>query len=178
MASAQKKVIVRLAGGALAWGYLAQAGFISAGPDGDQIELIEVDARAKSILLKEITAIFYVKDFNLDDQTEPERLGRRSFPARPRSEGLWVKVEFNELAPLEGVVSFDLAFIDGLLESKGIFMTPPDGRSNAVKLFIPRSSIRGLEVLGWVSSPTKKLAEKTAKQAALALQAGLFENEE
>jgi hypothetical protein len=177
MASAQKKVIVRMAGGSLAWGYLAQAGFLNVGLNGDQIDLIEVDARAKSILLKEIVAISYVKDFNLDDKVEPERLGRRSFPVRPRNEGLWVKVEFHEIASLEGVVSFNMGFIDELLESKGIFLTPPDGRSNAVKVFVPRSSMRGLEVLGWVSSPGKKLAEKTAKQVALAMQAGLFENE-
>jgi hypothetical protein len=176
MAAAQKKVIVRMTGGSLAWGYLAQTGFLGGGPAGNQVELIEVDGRAKSILLSDIVAISYVRDFNLDDRVEPERLGRRSFPVRPRNEGLWVRVEFNELAPLEGVVSFDMGFIDELLESKGVFLTPPDGRSNAVRVFVPRSSMRGLEVLGWVSSPTKKLAEKTAKQVALAMQAGLFED--
>jgi hypothetical protein len=41
-------------------------------------------------------------------------------------------------------------------------------------VFVPRTAIRTLEVLGWVSSPTKKLAEKTAKQVERAMQAGLF----
>ncbi len=92
---------------------------------------------------------------------------------------MWVRVEFlRELAPLEGLLSFDLGFLDGVLEERGIFMTPPDGRGNTLRVFVPRTAIRTLEVLGWVSSPTKKLAEKTAKQAERAMQAGLFEERE
>jgi hypothetical protein len=172
MASAQKKVIIRQAGGKLAFGYLASSAFIS----DSHLELIEVDARVNPIPLNEIQAIFYVKDFNLDDAAEPERLGRRTFPIRPKSEGLWVRIEFQSLAPLEGIVTIDLAFLDTLSESRGLFLTPPDGRGNTVRLFIPRHSIRSLEVLGLITSPTRKLAEKTAKQAALALQAGLFDD--
>jgi hypothetical protein len=171
MASAQKKVIVRMTGGEIAWGYLSSASFSSSG----QIELIEVGARAKVLQINQIQAIYYVKDFNLDDPTDPERLGRRAFPIRPKSEGLWVRLEFQSLAPLEGIIVVDLAFLDTLLDCQGLFLTPPDGRGNTVRLFIPRHSIRSLEVLGLITSPTRKLGEKTAKQAALALQAGLFE---
>jgi hypothetical protein len=171
MASAQKKVVIRSTGGAIAWGYLASDGFLQ----DEKLELIEIDARAKLLLLNEVQAVSYVKDFNLDDPVDPERLGRRSFLIRPKLEGLWVRIEFHELAPLEGIVTVDLPFLDTLLKNQGIFLTPPDGRGNTVRLFIPRHSIRSLEVLGFISSPTRKLAEKTAKQAALALQAGLFE---
>jgi hypothetical protein len=172
MASAQKKVIVRMTGDRLAFGYLASGSLLP----GAQLELIEVDARVNLIPIKDIQAIFYVKDFNLDDPIEPERLGRRTFPMRPKSEGLWVRLEFHSLAPLEGIVAIDLAFLDTLLECQSFFLTPPDGRGNTVRLLIPRHSIRSLEVLGLVTSPTRKLAEKTAKQAALALQAGLFDD--
>jgi hypothetical protein len=171
MASGQKKVVIRRSGGALAWGYLPASGFVV----GGMVELIEVDARAKVIALNEIQTIAYVKDFNLDDPVEPERMGRRSFPARPRGEGLWVRVEFNELAPLEGLVGFDVGFLDTLIGSIGLFLVPPDGRGNTVRLFVPRTAIRGIEVLGWVSSPSRKLAEKTAKQVRAEMQAGLFE---
>jgi hypothetical protein len=157
----------------VAWGYLPTEGFVADG----RVELIEVDARAKLIDLNEIEMIAYVRDFNLDDAVEPERMGRRAFPVRPKGEGLWVRVEFlRELAPLEGLLSFDLGFLDGVLEEGGISMVPPDGRGNTMRVFVPRTAMRTLEVLGWVSSPTKKLAEKTARQVERAMQAGLFEN--
>lgn len=174
MASAQKKVVVRQTGGRLAWGYLPQSGFVREG----RVELIEVDARAKLLDLSEIETIAYVRDFNLDDEVEPERMGRRSFPARPRGEGLWVRVTFREVAALEGLVSFDVGFIDRLLEDQGVFLVPPDGRGNTLRVFVPRAAMRGLEVLGWVTSPTKKLAEKAAREMAKAMQGGLFDENE
>ena len=170
MASAQKKVVVRQTGGRLAWGYLPQGGFVRDG----QVGLIEVDARAKLLDLSEIETIAYVRDFNLEDAEEPERMGRRSFPARPRGEGLWVRVAFREAAALEGLVSFEMGCIDRLLEDQGVFLVPPDGRGNTLRVFVPRAAMMGMEVLGWVTSPTKKLAEKAAKEMAKALQGGLF----
>lgn len=173
MAVAQKKVVIRRMGyGALLRGYLPASGFVCDG----QVEFIEVDGRAKSILVNEISAIFYVKDFNFNDPLDPERLGRRSFVVRPRGEGLWLRLEFHEMPPLEGLVALDLGFLDDLIAAQGLFLTPPDGRSNTLKLFVPRGSIRSMEVLGLVTSPTRKLAAKSARQVALAQQAGLFED--
>jgi len=173
MAMGQKKVIVRSSGGLLAWGYLPPVGFLNDG----MVELIEVDARAKLLALKEILTIAYVRDFNLDDALEPERIGRRQFAARPKGEGLWVRVEFlRDLAPLEGLLSFDLSALNSFSKDEGINLVPPDGRSNTLRLFIPRQALRSLEVLGWVSSPSKKIAKKTARQVERAMQAGLFED--
>jgi len=175
MSAGQKKVVVRQTGGVLAWGYLPSEGFVADG----RVELIEVDARAKWIDLNQIEMIAYVRDFNLDDTVDPERLGRRAFPVRPKGEGLWVRVEFlRELAPLEGLMKCDLGLLDEVLGERGIFMTPPEGRGNTLRVFVPRTAMRTLEVLGWVSSPTKKLAEKTARRVERAMQAGLFENRE
>jgi hypothetical protein len=175
MGAAKKKVVIRSFGGVLAWGYLPQSGFVVDG----KVELIEADARAKLIDLNEIETIAYVRDFNLDDALEPERIGKRSFGVRPKGEGLWIRVEFQrELAPLEGLLSFDLSALDGVLEDRGIFLVPPDGRSNTLRLFVPRHALRTVEVLGWVSSPSRKLAEKATRRAELAVQAGLFEDPE
>jgi hypothetical protein len=174
MADAQKKVVIRRSGGALAWGYLPSSGFVVDG----KVELIEADAKTKTFILNEIETIAYVKDFNLGDNVDPERLGRRNFPARPRGEGLWVRLELRELAPLEGLINVDLVLLSTLSEEQGFFLTPPDGRSNALRVFIPRIAIRGMEVLGWVTSPSKKLAAKTAKQVRLEMQAGLFEEKD
>jgi hypothetical protein len=67
-----------------------------------------------------------------------------------------------------------MGFIDRLLEDQGVFMVPPDGRGNTLRVFVPRAALKGVEVLGWVTSPTKKLAAKAAREA---LQAGLFGDE-
>jgi hypothetical protein len=173
MPLAQKKVVVRSSGGGLSWGYLPAAALLA----GDSVELLEADGRLKPIAFKEIESIAYVKDFNMQDRIEPEQFGRRSFPARPRGEGLWLRLAFREIAPMEGLVAFDLGFVDSLIEDRGLFLTPPDPRSNTVRLFIPRPAIRSVEVLGYVSKPSRKLAEKTAIQVQAAIQAGLFGDE-
>lgn len=168
--AAQKKVVVRLSGGRVAWGYLPSSGFVREG----QVELIEADARAKLFDLNEIEMIVYVKDFNLDDAVEPERLGRRAFAGRPRGEGLWVRLELREMASLEGLMSFGRGFLDEVVEDGGVFVTPPDARGNAVRVFVPRGSLRGMEVLGWVASPARKAAERVARETQ---QAELFGEE-
>jgi hypothetical protein len=173
MPSAHKKVVVRSSGGRLHWGYLPPNGFVA----GDRVEVLEVDGRTKALNFNEMEAIAYVKDFNLQDHVDPEQLGRRSFPARPRGEGLWLRLTFREIAPLEGLVAFDLSFVDSLIEDRGLFLTPPDPRSNTLRLFVPRPAIRSVEVLGYISKPSKKLAEKAAQQIQLAVQAGLFGEE-
>jgi hypothetical protein len=170
MPLAHKKVILRASGGALSRGYLPQAGFLST----DSVDLLELDGRLKPFLFNEIQSIAYVQDFNPQDHAEPEQLGRRSFPARPRGEGLWLRLAFREIAPLEGLVNFDLGFVDSLIEDRGLFLTPPDPRSNTLRLFVPRPAIRSVEILGYITKPSKKLA---AQQAQAALQAGLFGDE-
>jgi len=179
MAGSQKKVVVRCAGGKLAWGYLPQEQLLRDG----QVALMGADGRVNSIAFSEIEMISYVRDFNLDDQVDPERLGRRSFVGRPRGDGLWVRLGFHDGTLLEGLMPFDLGFLTTLLDDQGIFLTPPDGRSNVLRVFVPRGSLRSLEVLGWVSAPSKRAAAKEAvkptskkaqREAAMADQPGLF----
>jgi hypothetical protein len=183
MAGSQKKVVVRRTGGKLAWGYLPQEQLLRDG----QVALMGADGRVKRIAFSEIEMISYVRDFNLDDPVDPERLGRRSFVGRPRGDGLWVRLGFHDDTQLEGLMPFDLGFLTTALDDQGIFLTPPDGRSNVLRVFVPRGSLRSLEVLGWVSAPSKRAAAKEAAKpsgkkaklaAAMADQPGLFEGSE
>jgi len=166
MAAAQKKVILRVSGGGLAWGYLPQEGFLRDG----MVELMGVDGKVIPIVISEIRTIAYVRDFNLDDQSDPERMGRRTFAARPRGEGLWLRLSFNEMEPLEGLAEFGLGMMDSLMGEQGLFLTPPDTRGNTLRVFVPRAAIRAVEVLGYVTAPSKKAAK-----AKVEGQAGLFE---
>ncbi len=158
MAIARKKVIVRSFGGGVSWGYLPQDGFV----EGDGIDLLDSGGRVLRIVLNEIKTIATVKDFNLEDVIDPERIGRRSFLGRPRGEGLWLKVEFRDGDLLEGLVHFDVQFMDVFMVDYGFRMVPPEARSNTQSLFVPRSAVAKIEVLGYVGTPGKKKARPAA----------------
>ncbi len=145
--------------------------------------LLDLDGRVNSIALNEIKYVSYVRDFNLNDAVSPERLSRRAFLARPRAEGLWVRIAFRTpgAAPqdprspdlLEGLASADVGLLDDLLTDAGLHLSPPDMRSNTQRVFVPRSSIADLQILAVITSPSRR---KTAAAAeANALQDELFQ---
>jgi len=163
MGTAQKKVVVRMLGGALAWGYLPQSRFVAEG----QVELMGVDGRVKLLPFNDIETIAYVKDFNVDDPIDPERMGRRAYAVRPKGDGLWVRLGFREVPALEGLVTFDMGLLEALVEDRGLFLTPPDARSNTVRVFVPREALRSVEVLGWVTAPSRRAKVERPREAGL-----------
>lgn len=165
MSSAQKKVIVRHFGAPIAWGYLPQDRPVRDG----QIELIDPAARVTPLPLKQIKWIAYVRDFNLADTVSPERLDRRRFATRPRTEGLWVRLRFHDGDTLEGLVQINPSLLESLGESQGLFLTPPDTRANTQRLFIPRLALQAIEPLGLILPPSAK-----SKPAATTPQPSLF----
>ncbi|HSY37215.1 MAG TPA: hypothetical protein VK814_15790 [Acidobacteriaceae bacterium] len=158
MAPAQKKVVLRSFSNELAWGYLPQSGFLRDG----QITLMQPDGRLTPIPIKTLKRIAYVRDFNLDDKLDPERIGRMTFPARPRGDGVWLRLIFRDNELLEGLTTLDLAFADTLLDDRGLFLTPPDLHSNTLRLFVPRPALQSIEVLGFVTAPSRRLAAHPA----------------
>lgn len=170
MAGGQKKVVVRKPGGELAWGYLPASGFVT----GIGFDLMDPAGKVTRFDLSEIQWIAYVRDFNLDDLAEPERMGRKSFLGRPRQGGLWLRLRLKGEEEIEGVADFDLAGLESLVEDRGLMLTPPDGRGNTLRLFVPRSSVVGLEVLGWIAAGAKTAAAKPKKPKTPQGQADLF----
>ena len=177
MASAQKKVIVRRFLGDGLPGYLPQGSFVRQGA----IDLLDLHGRISPLPLTDVKYVAYVRDFNLGDNASPERLSRRTFLARPRSEGLWIRITFRNppsaasdlRSPdlLEGLASTDISLLDELLADVGVHLTPPDVRSNTQRLFVPRSAIAELQILAVVTSPSKK---KPATSVVSSLQEDLF----
>ncbi|HTH54153.1 MAG TPA: hypothetical protein VL495_09390 [Edaphobacter sp.] len=165
MSSAHKKVIVRrLIGDTLA-GYLPLSGFVR--PRGSEkdlvIDLLDLSGRILQVALSEIKHICYVRDFNLNDNVAPERLTRRTFLARPRTEGLWLRLTFRgqstpstEPEQFEGLAPLDIALLDDILNDAGLFLIPPDVRSNTQRIYIPRSSISELLLLAVITTPSRK----------------------
>jgi hypothetical protein len=161
MAPAQKKVILRSFSNELAWGYLPQSGFLR----DDNLPLMAPDGRLTPIPLNTLKRIAYVRDFNLDDPANPERLGRLTFAARPRGDGLWLRLTFLDDEILEGLTTLDLAFADTLLHDQGLFLSPPDSRSNTLRLFIPRLALNSIETLGYVTAPSRRLSPPPAPKS-------------
>src|SRR5258708_38835422 len=104
MSSAHKKVIVRRFTGETLPGYLPLSAFVRS----RGIELLDLTGRVIPLLLNDITHICYVRDFNLHDTTNPERLIRRNFLSRPRTEGLWLRMTFRAGDSLGGLPPTDI----------------------------------------------------------------------
>lgn len=177
MASAHKKVLVRRFIGDVLPGYLPISSFVHHGAIG----LLDLQGRVSSMALSDIKQISYVRDFNLGDTVNPERLSRRAFLARPRSEGLWVRVTFctpGSPSPgprppdtLEGLAATDISLLDDLLADLGLYLIPPDTRSNTQRIFIPRSSLNDLQILAVITTPSRP---RPAPPPSTTLQDELF----
>jgi hypothetical protein len=160
MSSSRKKVIVRRFIGDILPGYLPLSGFVRTQSHGRLIDLLDLSGRVTALPLDDIKHICYVRDFNLNDTANPERLTRRTFLARPRSEGLWLRLNFrtstNEADQLEGLAPIDTVILDDILNDAGLFLTPPDTRSNTQRIYVPRTAITELHLLAVITTPSKR----------------------
>ena len=146
--TAQKKVIVRRFLGDSLAGYLPGSGFIS----DNTVHLLDLSGRVTSLPVTEVKFVAYVRNFSLNEAAEIDRSLRRSFLARPRTEGLWLRVTFLTGDTLEGVTAPGLTMVDEILDLRGLQLVPPETRSNTQRVYIPRSSMQQLELLGVVSA--------------------------
>ena len=180
MSNARKKVIIRRFTGDTLPGYLPLSSFVRGQAPAQVIDLLDLSGRIAEIALKDIKIISFVRDFNLTDAINPERLARRTFLARPRNEGLWVRITFPspDHTPdlLEGLAATDISLIDSLLDDHGLSISPPDIRSNTQRIFVPRSSIADLQLLAVITTPSRKpVPVQTAEQLRKELQESLFQ---
>ena len=155
----KKKVIVRMEDQTLLAGYLPAAGLLN-GPDG-RMELLDTGGRIVEIELSKVRYVAYVRDFNLQDSENPERLLRRTFLARPRTEGLWLRMKFKDGEVLEGLAALDVSLLDDARADAGVYVIPPDVRSNTQRIFVPRTALSGLQVVGVITTPSKAAEAST-----------------
>jgi hypothetical protein len=75
-----------------------------------------------------------------------------------------VRLEFRDKDILEGMMQNDLTQV----AAEGFFVNPPDTRANTQRVFVPRSALVGLTVLGVIGGPQarRRKAEDT-RQVAL-----------
>ncbi len=170
MSSAHKKVIVRRFTGETLPGYLPLTGFVR----NLSLDLLDLEGRIITLFLNDIKHICYVRDFNLHDTTNPERLTRRTFLARPRAEGLWLRATFRTGDQLEGLAPIDITLMDDLIHNTGLHLTPPDTRSNTQRVYIPRTSLSELQLLAVVTTPSRRKPLQVTSVPSM--QEDLFEN--
>jgi hypothetical protein len=151
MSSSPKKVILRTLADATHAGYLPLSCIVS----DDAIGLLGLDGRLVSFSLDQVRWVCFVRDFNPGDAVQPERLTRRAFLARPRAEGLWVRLTLRGGDPLEGLAPTDLSLLDSLLTDRGLYLTPPDIRSNTQRVFVPHAAIVEIQLLAVITTPSR-----------------------
>jgi hypothetical protein len=156
MSSSHKKVIVRRFTGETLPGYLPLSGFVRSRTPDRVIDLLDLGGRVIPLVLNDIKHISYVRDFNLTDTINPERLTRRTFLAKPRTEGLWLRLTFRTGDLLEGLAPIDATLLDDLIHDAGLQLTPPDTRSNTQRLYVPRTSLSDLQLIAVITSPSKR----------------------
>jgi hypothetical protein len=155
----RKKVIIRRLAQDWVAGYVGTADFAG----NDAVELLELAGKVLHFPFSEVKWVCFVRDFNSGEAGNPERLLRKTFGARPRSEGLWLRLKLIDGDSIEGLGANDLS----LRQSSGLFLTPPDIRSNTQRLFIPHRSIAALEVVAVISGPSRRKPPEAARQEEL-----------
>ncbi|HEX9199582.1 MAG TPA: hypothetical protein VF865_08475 [Acidobacteriaceae bacterium] len=169
MSNSRKKVIVRRFSGDALPGYLPAAAFVR----NNSLDLLDLSGRILALPLADIKTVCYVRDFNLSDPVNPERLVRRVFLARPRTEGLWLRLTFRSGDLLEGLAPTDRSLIDALVDDAGLFLTPPDTRSNTQRLYVPRAALTDLHLLAVITTPSRR-PSPTDRPSKESLQDELF----
>jgi hypothetical protein len=156
MTSSRKPVIVRKFSREWTAGYAGSA-FL---PDAQQLEILDPAGKVVAFGWEQVKWVCYVRDFpsqtsQTPDHNNPERLLHKRFATRPRTAGVWLRMTLNDGDELEGLAANDRSLIEGA----GIFMAPPDARSNTQRIFVPRQAIQTLEVVGLIGPARPKRSD-------------------
>jgi hypothetical protein len=156
MPSTHKKVVVRKLDRDTINGYVG-AQFVADG----KLEMLNTSGNVVSIPLRDVKAVYFVREFS-----EVDAMARKTFTTRPRTAGLWVRLKFRDSETLEGLMANDLL----QAPSDGYLLSPPDPRANTQRIFVPRTALASLTVLGVIgeSSARRRAAAVTdARQVRL-----------
>jgi hypothetical protein len=137
--STRKRVVVLLMDRTPLKGYLNASSLGRA----ETIDLLTPEGEHVEVAPDDVKSVYFVREF--PDRFDPER---KVFLSRPKLDGLWVRLRFRDQDVMEGIVANDLL---ELLDN-GVQLTPPDIHGNNLRLFIPRSAIEEIKVLGVVGA--------------------------
>jgi hypothetical protein len=157
-ASTRKKVAILLLDRSHLKGYLNPLTLARA----EALDLLTPDGEHISVAMASVKSVYFVREF--PETFQPER---KVFLSRPKLDGLWVRLRFRDEDVMEGIVANDLL---DLLDN-AVQLTPPDLHGNTLRLFIPRSALAEMKVLGVVGAARRT---PRAAGAAASSQSKLF----
>ena len=157
-ASTRKKVVVLLLDRSHLEGYLNPLALARA----EAFDLLTPDGEHVSVAMPAVKSVYFVREFPQTFQPE-----RKVFLSRPKLDGLWVRLRFRDEDVMEGIVANDLL---DLLDN-AVQLTPPDLHGNTLRLFIPRTALAEMKVLGVVGAARRT---PRAADAAASSQTKLF----
>jgi hypothetical protein len=127
-----------------------------------QVGGIEVLSPSGTVVLlpyTDVKVVCFVKDFSsAGAETEP-----RLFHARPRMEGLWVRMLFRDGELMDGLLTNNLLE----LEPFGFTVVPPNPSSNNQRMFVPKDALKEFHVLGVVGGPLRPRKAKPVPKTQL-----------
>lgn len=125
------------------------AGFVSAGAlfTAQELQFLSPDGVLQTVPVGQIKAISQTRDWS-----ETRAWTKTAYTVRPRQQGLWVRMRFQDGEVLEATMPNNLLG----LEADCFSILPPDPPPGMQRLYIPRVALTEFEVLGVVGSPLKK----------------------
>jgi hypothetical protein len=128
-----------------------------------ELELLDLTGKVNRVSWEQVKWVCAVRELPSGESSNPERLLRRRFSVKPRSPGVWLRITLLDGEELEGLAENDRS----LLVGAGVFVTPPDTRSNTQRVFIPRTAIDKLELLAVIQSPSSRKPKDEPQQPEL-----------
>jgi uncharacterized protein DUF6982 len=119
----------------------------------DGLELLSQGGAVSVVPYQEIKLVCFVRDFQ---QGEP-RKELRLFNTRPKMEGLWIRMRFRDGDAMDGLLANNLMQLD----PHGFSVIPPDPGFQNQRVFVPKTALSGVEVLGIVGSSLRRAGRKT-----------------
>jgi hypothetical protein len=138
-------------------------GYLNPGSLGQSasVEFLTREGEYLTLDISKVKSVHFVREF-----TNHHELERKAFLSRPKLDGLWVRCRFTDGDSIEGIIPNNLVEI---LEN-GLRLTPPDLHGNSLWVFVPRTALAEVKVLGVVG-----IARRQVVAAGSAAQPKLFE---
>ena len=126
----------------------------------DSVEVLTPSGSLLRIPHTEIKVVCFVKEFESGDSWREHR----HFATRPKTAGLWVRLQFTDGDTTEGLIANNLLS----LEPAGFQFIPPDPTFQNQRIFVPRTALTNVQVLGVIGSGLRrKRAAKPAVEGQL-----------
>lgn len=129
-------------------------GYVNSGTLGETptLEFLTRDGEYQNLDIAKVKSVHFVREF-----TNHHELERKAFLSRPKLDGLWVRCQFRDGDSIEGIVSNNLVEM-----LNGVRLTPPDLHGNSMWVFIPRTALSEVKVLGVVGIARRQVPAATA----------------